>query len=397
MHVFKPLPPLSIIDPGITPYAGSSLWLQSHRQSETRFRPAQDATGLQRFGGLSLAWVLQVLAPLLIVVLGFASVAHERESGVLKQTLSQGVALRTVLLGKALALGGAVLAVLLPVALLSAVVVLMAAAQGDAGAAGHSVVEAGLRLLGLGLGYLLYLGGVVLIVVAVSAWARSARMAIVVLMGGWILGVTVLPRLVTDAVRDALPTPSRAAFSKALDGQLEREYTAEWKRSFGTGARWGTELSLSQWGRALQVDDAVGYRVSDQHFGQLWRTYQAQVHAQEWLGLGVPLLAVRSWSMTMAGTDFDHHRRFADAAERHRRLMQDLISEDLVRHADSRGEQHFTYKAGPELWRQVPPFVFAGPGAAQSASLAWRAMLALGIVTLMAGGVLVWQGRWRPA
>ena len=73
MHVFKPEPPLSIIDPGIEPYVGSTIWLQAHRQSELKFRPAQDATGLQRFGSLSAAWVLQVLAPLLVIVLGSMS------------------------------------------------------------------------------------------------------------------------------------------------------------------------------------------------------------------------------------------------------------------------------------------------------------------------------------
>lgn len=59
MHVFKPEPALAIVDPGIEPYVGSTIWLQAHRQSELKFRPAQDATGLQRFGSLSAAWVLQ--------------------------------------------------------------------------------------------------------------------------------------------------------------------------------------------------------------------------------------------------------------------------------------------------------------------------------------------------
>ena len=59
MHVFKPEAPLSIIDPGIGPYVGSTLWLRAHRQTEVKFRPAQDATGLTRFGSLSAAWVLQ--------------------------------------------------------------------------------------------------------------------------------------------------------------------------------------------------------------------------------------------------------------------------------------------------------------------------------------------------
>jgi len=53
MHVFKPEGSLSLLDPGINPYIGSTIWLQAHMQSEVKFRPAQDASGLQRFGDLS--------------------------------------------------------------------------------------------------------------------------------------------------------------------------------------------------------------------------------------------------------------------------------------------------------------------------------------------------------
>jgi ABC-2 type transport system permease protein len=97
MHVFKPEPPLSIIDPGIGPYVGSTIWLQAHRQSEVKFRPAQDATGLQRFGTFSAAWLVQILAPLLIIVFGFNSFAGERELGTLRQLMSLGVSSRALL------------------------------------------------------------------------------------------------------------------------------------------------------------------------------------------------------------------------------------------------------------------------------------------------------------
>jgi ABC-2 type transport system permease protein len=142
MHVFKPLPETAVIDPGITPYVGSTIWLQAHRQSELRFRPAQDATGLQRFGNLSVAWVLQVLGPLLVIVLGFNAFAGEREQGTLRQALSLGVPPRRLLWGKALALVAALAVCLLP---LLAVAVAAPAMQAD----GQGVA----RVLLLALGY----------------------------------------------------------------------------------------------------------------------------------------------------------------------------------------------------------------------------------------------------
>src|SRR5688572_9208341 len=121
MHVFKPDPALSIVDPGIDPYVGSTIWLRAHRQSELTFMPAQDATGLQRFGELSAAWVLQVLGPLLVLVLGFDAFAGERELGTLRQTLSLGITPRQLFWGKTLGQAMALAALLGPAAAIAAI------------------------------------------------------------------------------------------------------------------------------------------------------------------------------------------------------------------------------------------------------------------------------------
>ncbi len=355
LHVFKPVPAAAIFDPGITPYVGSTLWLQAHRQSELRFRPAQDATGLQRFGHLSVAWVLQVLGPLLVIVLGFNAFAGERAQGTLRQTLSLGVRPRQLLWGKALALAGALVLCLLPALAAGAVVVVV---QGG--------VDAALRLAALAVGYGLYFGIAVLGVLAVSALVPGTRMALIVLLGLWIAGVTLAPRVASDLARETFPSPSRQAFNQSLDGDLDNQYKRAWREQLGTDQRWGTELPLNRWGLALRVDDIAGYSVSDTHFAQLWDSFAAQQRAQEWSGLVVPMLALRAWSMGLAGTDFAAHRHFSQAAEQQRRLMQDLISDDLVAHADSLGDRHFSYQADRSLWAKVPRFIYQPPSTARS-------------------------------
>ncbi len=376
MHVFKPAPAAAIIDPGITPYVGSTLWLQAHRQSELRFRPAQDATGLQRFGSLSVAWVLQVLGPLLVIVLGFNAFAGEREQGTLRQALSLGVAPRQLLWGKALALGGAVALCLLPALVAAGAAVVL---QGGA--------DAALRLAMMVLGYGLYFGIAVLGVLAISALVPSTRLALIVLLGLWIAGVTLAPRASSDLAREIYPSPSRQAFNQSLDTDLNAQYQRAWREQLGTDKRWGAQLPLNRWGIALRIDDEAGYGVTDQHFGELWDSFAHQQRAQEWAGLVVPLLALRAWSMGAAGTDFAAHRHFSVAAEKQRRLMQDLVSEDLVAHADPLGDRHFSYQAGKELWAKVPRFVYQPP----SASVALRAnALSLGVLvtSLLASALL---------
>ena len=370
MHVFKPAPPLSILDPGIEPFVGSTLWLQAHRQSEMKFRPAQDATGLQRFGTLSVAWVLQMLGPLLIIVLGFNSIAGEREQGTWRQALSLGVAVEQLLVGKALALA-LTLALLLTPALLG---VSVAVAWGSAA---EELPTAFGRLFWLGLGYALYFLATLCLVLGVSARASSSRTALVVLLGIWIGGVVLVPRATADLARQLYPSPNRLQFDSALNSDLGAVKGEVWMQSFGVTIPWSPQLPLDKWGIALRLDDQAGYGVVDEHFGNLWDSFTAQQRFQDWPGLLFPVLALRSYSMGMAGTDFLHHRRFANAAETQRRLMQDVISEDLVDNADPLGDQHFSYKAGAELWAKVPPFNYRPPGAMRSLTDNGRSLIML--------------------
>lgn len=369
LHVFKPEPPLSIIDPGISPYVGSTLWLQAHRQAETKFRPAQDATGLQRFGSLSAAWVIQVLGPLLVIILGFNAFAGERENGTLRQLMSLGVSSRQLLMGKALALGAALMILLAPAALVATVAVVVQAKQ--------ETTDVLLRLAAMPVGYILYLVIAVFVVLAISARQKSTRGAMTVLLAIWIMCVLLLPRAVSDLTDFMFPAPSRTEFNSALDSELADVQGQVWQDRFGVDTAWSPDLPLDQWGIALAENDKAGYTVLDRHFNALWSTFQRQQTAQEIAGLIAPTLAVRSWSMALAGTDFAQHRNFSVAAEQQRRLMQDVISKHLIEHVDPLGDQHFSYDASPALWAQVPRFDYANPSVGFALRQGWPALFVL--------------------
>lgn len=389
MHVFKPHPALAIIDPGVLPYTGSTIWLQAHRQSEVKFRPAHDATGLQRFGMLSAAWILQVLIPLLVIVLGFDALAGEREKGTLRQVLSLGISPRQLLWGKASALVMGVALLLAPAALLAAFGVLSAAAQG-------ARVDAIIRLGWMGLGYAIYLGIFVFLVLAVSARVRSTRVALIALLSLWIGVSIVAPRLIADLSRTVHPSESRSDFNRKLDAQLHEEYQRAWNKDVGAGTPFGSDVSMSKWGVGLQVHDKAGYVVMDRHFNALWQSYADQQAMQEWAGILVPTIAVRSFSMGMAGTDFSQHREFSTAAEKHRRLMQDLISHELAEHADGHGETHFEYRSHREFWKEFPRFEYtaASPFEAMHRSARSLVVLGVGLILAMGFAILATPKRW---
>ncbi|VTY21477.1 Uncharacterised protein [Xylophilus ampelinus] len=370
MHAFKAEPALSIVDPGVNPCLGSVVWLQAHRQSKVKFSPAQDGTGLQQFGLLSAGWVMQVLGPLLVIVLGFNAFSAERESGVLKQTLSLGVASQRLLVGKAAALGVCLLLLLVPAALLAGGGALWLSEPARR-------LDVAWRFGALCAGYGLYLSIWVFLTLGISALSRTSRVAITVLLALWVAQTVMAPRVLSELSRAMHPSPTRLAFDQALNAELKATSDRVWMQNFGTTERWGPDVPLSKWGLALRLDDQAAYPVFDRHFASLWDTWTRQLHVQEWSGLAVPVLAMRSLSMGLAGTDFSHHRVFAVDAEQHRRRIQDIMSADLVRHADTLDEQHFSYQADPSLWTQVPPFEARSPHATWAMGNQWRAIVAL--------------------
>ncbi|MEL7159418.1 MAG: ABC transporter permease subunit, partial [Bacteroidota bacterium] len=178
---------LSFFDRGLDSFVGNAVFLEAHRQNTVNFSAASLSTGLLRFGELSGALVLQTLLPLLIFFWGFSVVAGEREDGKLRLVFAQGVSWSEVIIGKAVGLFCASLTVLLPAVLLTGLFLLFSAAtEGTA-----PLPRFGLLVLSYGV----YLFLICLLTVWVSTVSKTAKTALLRLIGCWLLFVLVLPKL----------------------------------------------------------------------------------------------------------------------------------------------------------------------------------------------------------
>jgi ABC-2 type transport system permease protein len=358
VYAFKPTPILAAIEPGANPYAGTVAHLEAHRMNEFRFRPAQDASELQRFAGLTPAAILQTLVPLLIVIVCFGAFAGERDQGTLRQLLALGVTPGQLLRGKMLGLGGVVFAWIGGAALL-----------GGAAILGFADVSASTLARELGvflLPHLALYAGWLLLAIGVSAWAPSSRVALLTLFALWGFGSVIAPRLLTGAVSAAVPTPTMEEFSaqvaadqaNGVDGHSPR---AERTRAFRDSVlrHYGVDsveqLPISFEGLALQQGEEDADRILDVRYGDLWRRLERQEILREYLGVVAPGIATRNLAMAIAGTDVAAHHRFQQQAEAYRRRLVKAMNDDVTQHG---GSTPFEYVRGSDLWASVPPFEY---------------------------------------
>ncbi len=386
IYAFKPRLPLSFLDQGVDPYTGTSVWLEAHRQNDFLMRPAQDATAGQRLGALTAAQVLQFLVPLLVILLAFGALAGERDQGTLRQVLATGVSRRELAVGKALGVAVALALLLVPAAILGAAAITL----GSPGPAAPPFARGTV----LAVSYLAYFGVFVALSLAVSAWVRSARTALVALLGIWAFNGLVIPRVAVDLSKWLHPTPSAVEFARTLETEMREgvpglqppdRNATEARLLEEHGVETVEELPLNLAGVQLQESEEYANQIFDRNHGSLWRQFERQGWVHEALSAVAPLLAVRTLSMGLAGTDVEQHRHFATAAESYRRDLMREMNGDLAQNSRT-GD---TYLAAADRWAETPPFRYDAP------SLGWvlrNRALSLAMLGLWLAGAFLAAG-----
>jgi ABC-2 type transport system permease protein len=363
VYAFKPKLLPSLIDPGVDAFTGVAAFLEPHRQNEFKFKPAQDATVVQRLGLLTAASVLQLYVPLLIILLTFGALAGERESGTLRQTMSLGVPPSGLVWGKALGVTAILTLLLAPAALIGAAALLTAADEG-------ALAAGAWRLLLMAAAYLLYYAALTCVCLTVSALSQSSRSALLTLLTFWMVNSLVAPRVATDLAMRVYPTPSAQEFAMSLEREIESGVDGH--SSAGARAEELRKRVLQQYGRSriedlpvsfagllLEANEEYTTEVYGRHFDALRQQFGRQAQLRQWLGLLAPMLSLRSLSAGLAGSDLAQHLDFAAAAESYRRKFVELNNRDMILNAGSAG---YGYVAAPDLWQRVPDFSYAAPG-----------------------------------
>ncbi|WP_422352196.1 DUF3526 domain-containing protein [Stenotrophomonas sp. AR026] len=389
-HVGRAIPapvrPLAALDPGLTDFLGTSVFIEGHAQNPARHRAVDAGTALSRFQGFSAAWALQVVAPLLIILAGFATLSGDTARETLRQELGTGASAGVLISGRLIALATASLLLVLTMLLIS----LPGLSVQYGGAADLAA------LLALAAAYVLYLLVFCALTVGVSALAGSARTSLVVLLGFWVVSTLLVPRVAPAIAESLYPTPSAPSFRAGVTEEAENGVDGHDPADKRLDALRATlmaryrvdnvdDLPLNFRGVALEFAEANSTRVYNRHFDRLHATYQQQDATQRLFGLVSPTLALQSWSRAFAGTDFPAHLAFLRGVEDYRYRLIQALNQEVKLHKAPQGGKHVADIAGitRSVQYRAPQQTLADTAVAQ------RGNFVILLAWLMLGSVVV--------
>ena len=374
VYIIKPDTALSVLDPGLSDYQGAVLRLEAHKKNDTLFRSIQDAIQMQRFGDLNPAFILQTLLPLLIILLGFHSIAAERESGTLKQLLASGLCPKKFFTAKVFALTGLALLFFAPVVLY----IIYAFLFGDNLLADRSALFI--------VSYGVYIFIWALLTLTVSSYARTSRSALIILLVIWALACLLVPKFAIENATQQYPTESSQVFQSKLESEIytpvRQQAIAKFKQyTLDTyGVDNVDQLPFAWAGAQLQFGEQFSDKVFDRLFGQRQKQLEAQSLHYQSAAIFSPFIALQTISMSAAATDLAHHQLFSNAGEAYRRLMQITLNSDLKENGlnglNSR-KSNKSYQGDHHLWEKTPEFTYQYPAIAQLSSHYGRAVICL--------------------
>lgn len=375
--VFRPLNALASFDPGIDAYTGNTLFLEGHRQNGANFGDVRQSSLLLRFGQLHPAFILQVLAPLLLIFVGHGAIVRERETGTLRVLLAQGVRGRQLFLGKLLALLGFAALMLLP----------GAAVLAWLGISGQADGRLTLLLLAAYSGWLLIWS---LAVVLVSSLLRQVRDALLLLLASWVVLVILLPRLAPDMASASVVLPSKFESDivvqnayRALgdshdpDDPHFRQFRQDVLAHYGVATV--EQLPVNYKGLLAMEGERLSSSLFRQHMCAQHDLQQRQIGLVNALGWLAPTLALRRLSMGAAGTDLQAFQGFLTQGEQYRYgLVQRLnqLEVDELSYADDTdaGKEN---RIARQHWQAMAPFQYQPPPAGETLRAVLPAMAAL--------------------
>ncbi len=359
--VFRTQHPLRIFDSGLESYTGNSIFLEAHKQNTANFSEAALSTGLVRFGDLNIALLLQLILPLIIFFIGYASIVSEKENGTLKIIYLQGVSMRQILLGKVLGLFMVSALFFIP-----ALIALWSIAYLE----NHDMnSELIMRSFLITMSYVLFFIVLCFVTVIISAKSENSNKALLSLLGGWLLFFIIIPKTAQVVGSYIHPNLSKIEFREAIEIEVAKQGDSHnpddpyfnkirdsvLKTNNVTSVK---ELPFNYSGFLMSKGEEQSAKIYANQHNKLIESYEKQNSITNGLVLLNPYLAIKNLSMGLSGTDFYNYTNFLSQTEIYRyqqsQYMNTLQMKFISNKAEgSEGKVHVVDKS---YWKDAPKF-----------------------------------------
>ncbi|MCH8525437.1 MAG: DUF3526 domain-containing protein [Balneolales bacterium] len=386
---FKPVNVLMVFEPGVTRYTGVSLFLEGHRQNIASNSLAEDLDASLRFAELTPSFIFTYLFPLFIIFAGFRMVVSEKESGMYRFLMAQGVSRNQLVFGKTLALWIVAALLFLPFFVMGLLITGLTS----------GVTSDMTRFTLLTLVWMGYFGVMIHLTIGVSSLVRHSGTAMVTLLAIWMLGSLLLPRLVTNAAASRHTVPATTEFYQAVRTDLTEgvdghnpfsEHSLAFRDSVlsAHGVTEINELPFNFRGMMLQEAEEFEKRIYDMHFARIHAIHDRQLATFSMGSVLSPALAMRLTAMNIAGTDIHAFRHFTQEAEAYRINLMRELNHDLRDNAV--GDRAVGYVAGHDFFADNPVFTYKRPSQLLSPLVTLPFMVSLfGWLMISAGFVVM--------
>ncbi len=361
--VFRLQHPLSIFDSGIESYTGNAIFLEAHKQHTANFSQASLSTGLMRFGDLSIALLLQLILPLIIFFIGYASMTFEKENGTLKVIYMQGISIKEVLLGKVLGLFLIATLFFVP-----ALIALWSISLIDMYAVNSKIA---IRTFLIAINYVVFFLILCCITVIVSGKSTNSNKALLTLLGSWLLFFIIIPKTAQVLGNAVYPNVSIIEFKAAIENDILKQGDSHDPNDprfnklrdsvlNANNVSDTKDLPFNYGGFLMSKGEAQTAKTYSDHHKKLIKTYKKQNSITNGLVLINPYLAIKNLSISLSGTDFNTYENFLIQTEKYRYMqsqyMNDLQMKFISNKAKSSGGKVHVVKK--DYWKAIPKFSY---------------------------------------
>jgi len=398
---FREQHPLRIFDSGIENYTGNAVFLEAHQQNTANFSQASLSTGLIRFGDLNIAMLLQIILPLIIFFVGYASITSERMNGTLRIIYLQGANMKAILLGKTLGLFLITCLFFIP-----AMVALWSISFLE-----HDIINSQIatRSTYITIAYTLFFMLLCCITVIISATSENSNKALLSLLGLWLLLFIIIPKTAQVLGNYWYPNPSKIEFRTAIEEEVSKTgdshnpddpYFNKLRDSVlavhkVTDVK---DLPFNYSGFIMSKGEkqtALIYNKEHKLLIDKYRDQNSITQSLVWLN---PYLAVKEISMGLSSTDFNTYVNFLSQTEAYRYKQSQYMNELQMKYISNKakGSEGKVHVIDSSLWKSFPDFKYEYISISDTLSNKLMAIVVLIFWLLLAvGGMLLFSNRFK--